>query len=104
MNDNEFDQLITECIERDKLLKTVNRNIMNYIKKSRRHTFWGRIMKMAAIAFGCPLLFSIYCWITYSRMAVVNHSPVALGFIGLTVIILFASLTVFISKIQAEDL
>ncbi len=104
MNDNEFDQLITECIKRDKLLNTVNRNIMSDIKKSRRHTFLGRIMKMAAIAFGCPLLFAVYCWMTYTKVAVGNFSSVALGFIGLTVIILFVSLTVFISKFHAEEL
>lgn len=107
MNDSELDQLITETLERDKMLKTINKNILSHLQKNRRHTIIGKITKMIAIAFGCPLLFAIYYWYywtTYSDTTHSNISPIAHGFIGLTVVILFFSLTAFITKIHAEDL
>lgn len=104
MNNTELDQLIVETIERDEELKAINKNILSHIQKSRRHAVLGKVIKMIAIAFGCPLIFTVYCWTTYNNTVHSNLSPVALCFIGLTVVILFFSLFTIITKIHAEDL
>ena len=104
MNNTELDQLIVETIERDETLKTINKNIMTNIQKSRRHAVLGKVTKMIAIAFGCPLIFAAYCWTTYNNAVHGSLSPVALCFIGLTVVNLFISLLTIITKIHAEDL
>lgn len=104
MNNTELDQLIVETIERDETLKAINKNILSHIQKSHRHAVLGKVIKMIAIAFGCPLIFATYCWTTYNNAAHSNFSTVALCFIGLTVVILFISLSAIITKIHAEDL
>lgn len=104
MNNTELDQLIVETIERDETLKAINKNILSHIQKSRRHAVLGKIIKMIAIAFGCPLIFTAYCWTTYNNAVHSSLSPVALCFIGLTVVILFFLLLAIITKIHAEDL
>lgn len=55
MNEQEFDRLISEAVERQMLLSDINTRVMTEVRRSARRTLlrWARVV---AFAFGMPLL------------------------------------------------
>ena len=56
MNEQEFDRLISEAVERQMLLSDINTRVMTEVRRSARRTLLRRWARVVAFAFGMPLL------------------------------------------------
>lgn len=56
MNEQEFDRLISEAVERQMLLSDINQRVMTEVRRSARRTLLLRWARVVAFAFGMPLL------------------------------------------------
>lgn len=56
MNDKDFDKLIAESFERDRILESINRSVMKEINRTERKTLLHRVLKLVGMAFGIPLV------------------------------------------------
>ena len=48
MNDKDFDKLIAESFERDRMLESINRSVMKEINRTERKTLLHRVLKLVA--------------------------------------------------------
>ena len=56
MNEQEFDRLISDAVERQMLLSDINTRVMTEVRRSARRTLLLRWARVVAFAFGMPLL------------------------------------------------
>lgn len=56
MNDKDFDKLIAESFERDRVLESINRSVMKEINRTERKTLLHCVLKLVGMAFGIPLV------------------------------------------------
>lgn len=56
MNDKDFDKLIAESFERDRMLESINRSVMKEINRTERKTLLHCVLKLVGMAFGIPLV------------------------------------------------
>lgn len=56
MNDKDFDKLIAESFERDRMLESINRSVMKEINRTERKTHLHCVLKLVGMAFGIPLV------------------------------------------------
>lgn len=56
MNDKDFDKLIAESFERNRVLESINRSVMKEINRTERKTLLHRVLKLVGMAFGIPLV------------------------------------------------
>ena len=52
----DFDKLIAESFERDRMLESINRSVMKEINRTERKTLLHCVLKLVGMAFGIPLV------------------------------------------------
>ena len=63
INDRQFDQLISDSLQRQHTIESINTQVLAEVKKYNRTRKWRGIVRIAAFSFGVPTMLAImgYC-------------------------------------------
>lgn len=102
MNDKDFDKLIVESFERDRMLESINRSVMKQVNGTERKTLLLRVLRLVGVAFGIPLLgvsgvSAIICGMKSAG------SDIVLAALVLSLIVLVLSILMMLMKFSSES-
>ena len=103
MNDKELDKLIKDSFDRDAMLEEINRSVMRQINRSERRITARRLARMAAVAFGAPLVVLGGVWSIHNAMANAD-SKLVVAFLAVSALILISSTAGCVAKFSSEKL
>lgn len=84
MNEQEFDSLLTEALERNHQLDDLRRQIMHQINRSERQQRRRRLLRAAAFAFGLPAVTGFYALGIRAFTGMAGDTPLMLAVVGLS--------------------
>lgn len=62
INEQEFDDLIAETLEREAMVDDLNRSVMKELNRAARREQWRRWRRIVTVAFGLPVLLALFAY------------------------------------------
>jgi hypothetical protein len=98
MNEQQFDALIAETLEREMMADDLNRSVMKELNRAARRERWRRWGKLMVVAFGLPLLLAFFAYSVANGWYAGHGTKCAAACLAIQVIGAVLGLMAFVAK------